>query len=98
MYTGQSPLHSAAMNASVAIIELLLLNDAVLDLSDADGMTPIHLASIAGSRESLAVMVKLAGDAVLSLPNASTGMTPLMYACGYGNDILTKYLLKKKVS
>ena len=49
-----------------------------------------------GSREALGVMVKLAGDAVLSLPDAS-GVTPLMYACAYGNEILTKYLLKKKV-
>ena len=63
-----------------------------------EGMTPIHLASVAGSRESLAVMVKLAGDAVLSLPNAISGMTPLMYACLYGHDTLTKYFVKKKVS
>ena len=41
--------------------------------------------------------MKVAGDVVLSLPNSSNGMTPLMYACGYGNDILTKYLMKKKV-
>ena len=59
-------------------------------------MTPIHLASVAGSRESLSVMVKVAGDAVLSIPNATTGMTPLMYACVYGNHILSKYLMKKK--
>ena len=85
------------MNASVAIIEFLLLNDAVLDLNDVEGMTPIHLASVAGSRESLAVMVKFAGEAVLSLPNATTGMTPLMYACFYGDEILTKYFMKKKV-
>jgi ankyrin repeat protein len=96
--TGQSPLHIAARNASVAIIELLLLHDAVLDLNDVEGMTPIHLASVAGSRESLAVMVKLAGDAVLSLPNAISGMTPLMYACLYGHDTLTKYFVKKKVN
>ena len=95
--TGQSPLHIAARNASVAIIELLLLHDAVLDLNDVEGMTPIHLASVAGSRESLGVMVKRAGDAVLSLPNSISGMTPLMYACLYGHDSLTKYFVKKKV-
>ena len=95
--TGQFPLHIAAQNGNVAIVELLLQNEAVLDLSDANGMTPIHLASIMGAREALGVMVKLAGAAVLSLPDAS-GVTPLMYACAYGNETLTKYLLKKKVS
>ena len=59
-------------------------------------MTPIHLASIVGAQEVLGAMVKLAGGAVLSLPDAS-GVTPLMYACAYGNETLVKYLLKKKV-
>lgn len=95
--SGQSPLHLAAQNGSVAITELLLQNDAILDLNDTNGMTPIHLASIVGSRELLGVMIKLAGDTVLSLPDAR-GVTPLMYSCAYGNEGLTKYLLKKKVT
>jgi len=73
---GQSPLHVAAQAGHVPIIELLLQSGAVLDLNDASGMTPIHLASIVGAQETLGAMVKLAGGAVLSLPDAS-GVTPL---------------------
>ena len=93
---GQSSLHVAAQAGHVPIIELLLQSGAVLDLNDASGMTPIHLASIVGAQEALGAMVKLAGGAVLSLPDAS-GVTPLMYVCAYGNETLVKYLLKKKV-
>ena len=39
-------------------------------------------------------MVNLAEGDVFSLPDAS-GVTSLMYACAYGNEMLVQYLLKK---
>ena len=87
----------AAQRGDAYMVQLLLQNNAVIDSSEMNGMTPIHLASILGAQEVLDVMVKMVGVAILSLPDAS-GVTPLMYACVYGNETLVKYILKKKVS
>ena len=78
-------------------MELLLGNGAVIDSSDENGMTPIHLASIVGAQSVLEVMANFVKGPILSLPDTS-GVTPLMYACVYGNETLIKYMLKKKVN
>ena len=82
---------------SAGVVELLMRNGGLIDVLDGDGLTPIHLASVAGSKEPLTAITKLLGGGqVLDLPD-SQGLTPLMYACIHGNEENVKFLVKKKV-
>lgn len=44
-YDGVTPLHLAAQEGRLAVIDVLLRNQAVLDTPDMDGNTPIHYAA-----------------------------------------------------
>ena len=94
--TRRTPLHFAAETAYGPMIELLLRSGGLLDIPDADGLTPIHIASIVDSQDALNAIVKVVGSEVLNLQDMR-GLTPLMHACIYGNEGNVKLLLKKKV-
>eukprot|EP00731_Ephydatia_muelleri_P031646 Em0023g153a len=93
--TGQTPLHLAVEMSNPVILELLLKGGAVLS-SDISGTTPIHLAAILDSEETLAIFAELVGLNILDLVDTK-GLTPLMHACAHGNEKTVKYLIKKKV-
>ena len=94
--TGRTALHFAAEAAYGPMIELLLRSGGLLDILDANGLTPIHIASIVDSQDALNAIVKVVGSEVLNLQDMR-GLTPLMHACIYGNEGNVKLLLKKKV-
>ena len=94
--TGKTPLHFAVElgELGAGIVEFLIRSGGQLDGS---GLTPIHLASIVESKEPLVAITKVVGGGeVLDLPDGQ-GLTPLMYACSYGNEENVKFLIKKKV-
>ena len=79
-------------------VELLLRAGAPLDVFDAAGHTPVHLASASvGGADCLTAIARTVGSEVLDIPDAQ-GLTPLMHACFRGNEASIKLLLKKKVS
>ena len=93
---GRTPVHYAAELANGTIVELLIRSGGVLDISDANGLTPVHIASSVESQEALNAITKVVGNEILDLADAR-GVTPLMSACLYGNETTVKLLLKKKV-
>ena len=93
--TGQTPLHLAVEINNTVVQELLLKGGAVLSF-DASGVTPVHLAALLDSEETLDIFAELVGLEVLDLADAK-GLTPLMHACAHGNEKTVKYLIKKKV-
>ena len=66
--TGRTPLHFAAEAAYGPMTELLLRSGGLLDIPDADRLTPIHIASIVDSQDALNTIVKVVGSEVLNLP------------------------------
>lgn len=90
-------MHYAAEMANGTIVEMLIRSGGVLDISDANGLTPVHIASSVESQDALNVITKMVGNEILDLPGTN-GLTPLMSACVYGNEATVKLLLKKKVS
>ena len=98
--TERTPLHFAVElgELGAGIVEFLIRSGGLLDVLDGSGLTPIHLASIVESKDSLVAITKVVGGGeVLDLPDGQ-GLTPLMYACSYGNEENVKFLLKKKVT
>lgn len=72
-----SPLHVAARCSAGALIQLLVQRGAVVNLRDASGCTPLHLALRVLSREAIATAVHLLrGGADAQLPDPLSGPLP----------------------
>jgi len=79
-----APLHVAAIQGAIDVVQLLLASGAIVDILDVNGSTPVHLAAELGTEQHMAV-VKLLFDAGADI-NAtnSTRKTPLHLASSGG--------------
>ena len=55
--TLQTPLHLAALTNEAEMCELLLSQNADLDLADRHGNTPVHIAAMAGYERLLSILL-----------------------------------------
>ncbi len=87
-----TPLHFAADNGSIEVIELLLEKDADLRAIDVDGDTPLHWAAFAGHQ--VVVELLIAAGAEINRKNKKD-RTPLEYAVRRGHTNVVDLLLAK---
>ena len=91
-----SPLHLSAQCGQTEMLELLLkLVQVNPGETNNDGQTIAHIAAAQSSPEMIQVVARYRPELLQSPDNR--GITPLMYACGYGIDTNVKVLIKKKV-
>lgn len=62
---GWSPLHYAASSGHVAVMRLLLENDAYIDASSPNGSTPLMLAAMYGSASAVKLLLEEGADPLL---------------------------------
>ena len=95
--TDTSPLHLSAQCGQTEMLELLLKSVQVnVGETNDDGQTIAHIAATQSSPEMIQLVARYRPELLQSPDNR--GITPLMYACGYGIDTNVKTLIKKKVS
>ena len=91
-----SPLYLSAQCGQTEMLELLLkLVQVNAAETNNDGQTIAHVAATQSSPEMIQVVARYKPELLQSPDNR--GITPLMYACGYGIDTNVKVLIKKKV-
>jgi ankyrin repeat protein len=74
---GWTPLHYAASGGHVSIVEFLLENSAYIDAESPNGSTPLMMAAMYGSPESVKVLIQAGAD--LTIKN-QLGLTALDFA------------------
>lgn len=94
---GWTPVHWACHADQPDILSLLLRSGADANIADVEQKTASHIASISENSDCIGVLIKQLGVAVAQSGDHQ-GITPLMYACGVGNDKHVKVMLKKKVN
>ena len=85
----RSPLHLAAINASPAIVEMLLEFNAVPNVQDMNGNTPLHLTT----EVATAKLLLQRGGANPNIPNTN-GFSALHMAAKRGDKAIAEELLK----
>ena len=75
--TGWTPLHYAASNGHVPVIQLLLENHAYIDAESPNGTTPLMMASMYGSPEAVKLLLDEGADPTLK---NQQGLTALDFA------------------
>ena len=88
--TGWTPLHYAASGGHVSIVEFLLENSAYIDAESPNGSTPLMMAAMYGSPESVKVLIQAGAD--LTIKN-QLGLTALDFAVS-GNRQNAKELIE----
>lgn len=80
----QAPLHVAAIQGAIDVVQLLLASGAIVDILDVNGCTPVHCAAELGTEQHMAV-VKLLFDAGADI-NATNSVrkTPLHLSAAGG--------------
>jgi ankyrin repeat protein len=86
---------SPAINGNVQIIAILVKANAKLNVSDALGDTPLHLAAEQNQTEAAKLLLAVGAEVD---PQNKNGLTPLMIAAGRGNLELVRALLAKGAS
>ena len=94
---GWLPLHCALKNnASLGSIKLLMrANPAAVQVSDQNGVYPVHIACKFSSLKVVKYLVELAGDALNDVDAKNNSL--LHYACQGGNCDVIKFLLEANV-
>lgn len=61
-YTGDTPLHCAAREGRIEVVELLLKAGAQVNAADDHGRTPLHCAAFRGQRDVIEKLVRAGAD------------------------------------
>ncbi len=93
-YINGTPLHYAAEMGHMAVVELLLANEADVNARSQNGATPLHAAVLSGKKDVLELL--LANGANYD-EHDNDGMTPLHYAAENGNREIVESMLTKNV-
>ena len=88
-----TPLHHAAFNQQVAIIQVLVKHGASLEAADSDGNTPLHVAATSGSPDAIDVLLQ-AGAKIDAFNHHRD--TPLLNAATEGSAPAVNALLKHR--
>lgn len=75
--TGWTPLHYAASNGHVTVIQMLLENHAYIDAESPNGSTPLMMAGMYGSIEAVKLLLDEGADPLLK---NQQGLTALEFA------------------
>ena len=96
-HTGLSPLHTAAYDARLEAVQLLLSRGAVCTVRDSCGSTPIHEVCMGlhekAKRAQILGMLLESGDGVMNAQN-DDGETPLHFAALYESPACCEPLLR----
>ncbi|XP_053608424.1 ankyrin repeat and SOCS box protein 3-like [Plodia interpunctella] len=77
-----TPLHIASEQGRVELIQLLLDYDAMINVQDFDGDTPLHDAAMATEHEAVAILLHAGADP--DIKNDPNYFTPFHLACSKG--------------
>lgn len=96
---GFTPLHLAVIQGNISLVNLLLANNANVNLLDNEGHSVVHWATVCGELEALKAVLQAGAD--VSSPD-SNGGSPLHYAAqmcganyeGKSNQASTKLALE----
>lgn len=86
---GKSPLHLAASNRRLNIIQALIIAGAHIDAQDNYGWTPLHEAADNGSLKTAKALI-VAGANINAQENS--GWTPAQMAAMIGNYVIASYI------
>ncbi len=90
-----TPLHDAAWNGDVQLVELLLANRADVDARDVRGYTPLHLAILEGHSEVAKVLIANGADVnARTVDDAGEDVTPLYLSIILGRRAVESLLLE----
>jgi ankyrin repeat protein len=92
---GYSPLHVAALNGDLEMLELLTSHGADLNIrsSNSEGWGPLHIAADQKKIEIARLLIAQGAD--LNLQSSKKGWTPLYLAVVNGNYQMAQFLIEK---
>ena len=88
---GSTPLHAAAFNGHIKMIQILVEHGGAVGATDEDGATPLHAAAFAGHPDAIEALLQN-GARINALDHH--GDTSLDYAAAAGSSSATDVLLK----
>ncbi|CAC5359830.1 unnamed protein product [Mytilus coruscus] len=94
-------LHVVCANGHAHIAVLLLRNNAAVDVKDADGCTPLHLACYKGSSEIVSALLNCNANVNANgakVNNKKPSVVPLHEAFKAGNESILEILIQAKAS
>ncbi|CAM9602416.1 unnamed protein product [Chrysoparadoxa australica] len=89
----ESPLHVAARQGNLPMVELLLSHGASIHLVDRRGCMPLHTAASKGKHEVLTAMLQAGGDVFMEEAE-NRGNRPLHLAAEKGHTMCVRVLLE----
>ncbi|HXB68090.1 MAG TPA: ankyrin repeat domain-containing protein [Candidatus Acidoferrales bacterium] len=88
---GNTPLHDAALRASLPVIQVLLEHGAKIDVPDKAGFLPLHLAALSGNVSVIETL--LARGADVGAPTRDSHESALHIAAAFGRLYAVRALL-----
>ena len=96
--TGTPFLVTAAKSGTTDLVYTFLRNNALVDIADANGVTPLMAACAAGNGDIVTLLLDRKADVSAAVKSGpEMGRTPLMYAAQGGNVDIVLRLLKTGV-
>eukprot|EP00004_Rigifila_ramosa_P001880 TRINITY_DN11870_c0_g1_i9.p1 TRINITY_DN11870_c0_g1~~TRINITY_DN11870_c0_g1_i9.p1 ORF type:complete len:677 (+),score=139.69 TRINITY_DN11870_c0_g1_i9:204-2033(+) len=88
---GRSPLHTAALFGHREIIEILLVNGAIIEILDAESRTVLHAAAGGGDVATAALLLRF--GVPINWQSSPSAMTALHTAAANGNFKMVQFLI-----